>query len=181
MGTLTVITQPTVEPVTLEDAKKALGVDHDDDDLRIEGYLQAARHYAEAYLSLKIPSQVIERSYDAWPSSAFNLDVWPIQSIDSVIYDDTGSPVTAQTLVLNTDYYADTTTVGGRITTISGWPSTAIKPNPIRVRMTAGYATPDDVPMNIREGIKAYVVYLYEQNCDMDQVARNILWPARRL
>ena len=179
--TITVITAPTAEPVTLAEVKETLRVLHNDDDSMISKLIKVAREFAEAYCSLTVMTTVLERSYDAWPGSEFELDIWPIQSIDSVKYDDTSSPVTEQTLVVNTDYYADTTTEGGRIKSVSGFPSTAIKPNPIRVRVTAGYSSRDNVPEQIKEGIKAYVAYLYDGNEIMAKVAKDILWSERRI
>jgi len=189
-GTLTVITEPAVEPVTVYDARDALGLSDSEDDIRIGAYIKAARLFAENFLNRRLITQVVERSYDVWPDQVINLDVWPLQSIDSVKYDDTSSPITEQTLVENTDYYADTTTDGGRIWVIDGtWPNTADKPKPIRVRMTAGYshsnASPadltDGVPQKIKEGIIAYVKFLYDNDCSMDGVARALLWSDRRL
>jgi len=188
MGSLSVITEPTVEPITLAEAKAALGIDHTDDDDRITGYIKASRIFAEKYCRLKIPSQVVERTYDRWPSAEINLDVWPLQSIDSVKYDDTASPIAEQTLVLDTDYYSDIVLEGGRVRALTGWPSVAVKPSAIRIRMTAGYADSgaspidlaDNIPESIKNGIKAYVVYLYEQNCDMLDVAQDILRGERR-
>ena len=180
-GQLTVITQPTAEPVTLTEMKRALNVETSDDDSRISGYIKTARQFAESYCNIRIMTTVVERSFDYWPSSVINLGVWPLQSIDSVKYNDTSSPVTEQTLTVDVDYYADTVTEGGRVGTITGWPSTAVKFKPIRIRMTAGYATRALVPQQVKDGIKAYVSYLYEVCPEMEQVAKNILGPERRL
>jgi len=180
MGALKVITGPTIEPITVEEAKDALGIEDDLDDVRIEGYIQAARIFAEDFCDLLIMSQVVERQYDGWPSSVIDLNVWPLQSIDSIKYDDTSSPVTEQTLTENTDYYADIVDDGGRVGTINGWPSHASKFHPIRIRMTAGYVNQGAVPESLKSGLKAYVVYLFEQNCDMRQVAKDILRGSRR-
>jgi len=180
MGTLTTITAPTAEPVTLEEMKEALRVDHTDDDSLIIGLMRAARMWAEAYLNKRIASQVVELSYDRFPSSEIYLGVWPIISIDSVKYDDTASPVAEQTLVANTDYYADKTTIGGRVKSISGWPSVAVKPNAVRIRMTVGYVK-DDIPDIIKEGIKVYTAALYDRDCELEKSARLILCPERFL
>ena len=64
MVSLTIITEPTLEPITLEEAKEAIGIDGDDDDLRIEGLIQSARIFAEDFCQLHIMSQVVERQYD---------------------------------------------------------------------------------------------------------------------
>lgn len=179
MGTLSTITGPTVEPVTTTEVKTALGVLHSDDDTRIDGLIKAARIFAEAYCSLRIMTQVVEWTLDNWPAGEFTLGVWPIQSVDSVKHFDTASPSVEQTLVANTDYYADTTTKNGRLRTEGGWPSVAVIPNPIKIRMTVGYADADSVPDGIKEGIKAYVVYLYDSDELMESIAKRLLWPER--
>ena len=181
MGAFTVITQPTAEPVSIADAKIALRVLHDDEDDRIGQLIKAAREFAEAYCNIYIMTTVVELSLDKWPSASFGLSTWPLQSIDSIKYDDTSSPSVETTLTVNTDYYADVTTQDGRVTTITGWPSIAVKPNPIRIRMTAGYLSAAVVPEQIKEGIKAYTTYLYDQDPDMKKAARRILWPQRIL
>jgi uncharacterized phiE125 gp8 family phage protein len=183
MGTLTVITGPVAGPVTLTEAKAALRVDHSDDDARLTAMILAATAMLETYTGLHIMSQVVERSYDKWGSeSIIDTDVWPLQSIDSVKYDDTASPSVETTLVSEVDYYADVTTIGGRvINTGYGWPSTQDSPNSIRIRMTAGYATAGDVPDIIKEAIFAYMVYMYDNVDGMKAVAEVMLWHSKRL
>ncbi len=179
MHTLTVITEPADEPITLDEAKIALRVEDDDEDERIWGIIRAARMFAEDYLSLKIMSQIVELSFDQWPATQFSLDVWPIISVDTVKYEDTASPVATQTLVENTDYYADITKIEGRLRTITGWPSVAVKPNAVKIRMTAGYADQDSVPNQLKEGIKAYCAYIYDSDECMKDIAERLLWSAR--
>lgn len=179
MHTLTVITEPADEPITLDEAKESLRIEIDDEDTRIWNIIRAARMFAEDYLSLKIMSQVVELSFDQWPATEFKLGVWPIISVDTVKYEDTASPVAIQTLVADTDYYADITTIEGRLRTLNGWPSVAVKPNAIKVRMTAGYADQDSVPDQIKEGIKAYCAYIYDSDECMKDIAERLLWSAR--
>lgn len=181
MGTLTTITGPTVEPLTLAEAKHALRVSHDDDNALIMAYIKAARQWVESYTGLKLMTQTIELSFDNFTQRSFPIGVWPLQSIDSVKYDDTASPTAEQTLVADTDYYADITSVGGRVITITGWPSTATNDNSVRVRVTAGYASAAAVPELIKAGIKAYIAYLYDSESNLDQAAMSILNPYRLL
>lgn len=179
MGSFATITEPTDEPVTLDEAKEALRIEIDDEDTRIWNIIRAARMFAEDYLSQKLMPQVVELSLDSWPSYEFDLGVWPIISVDSVKYEDTASPVATQTLVENTDYYGDITTTEGRLRTITGWPSVAVKPNAIKIRMTVGYADQDSVPDQIKEGIKAYCAYIYDSDECMKDIAERLLWSAR--
>jgi len=181
VGAFTVITQPTAEPITVLEAKGKLSILHDDEDDRITGMIKSAREFAEDYCGIYIMTTVVELALDKWPSMDFNLNTWPLQSIDSIKYDDTSSPTAEVTLVENVDYYADTTTEGGRVSNIGGWPSLAIKPNPIRIRMTAGYSSAADVPYRIKEGIMTSVVALYDMDQDLDKAAKSILWQNRIL
>ena len=179
MGSFTTITEPTDEPITLDEAKEALRIDIDDEDQRIWGIIRAARMFAEDYLSQKIMSQVVELNLDRWPASEFGLGIFPIISVDTVSYEDTASPVATQTLTANTDYYADIKTTEGRLRTITGWPSVAVKPNAIKIRMTVGYADQDSVPDQIKEGVKAYCAYIYDSDECMKGIAERLLWSAR--
>jgi len=179
MGAFTTITEPTDEPITLDEAKEALRIDIDDEDTRIWNIIRAARMFAEDYLSLKLMSQVVELSFDRWPATEFSLGVWPIISVDTVKYEDTASPISTQTLVADTDYYADITTTEGRLRTLTGWPSVAVKPNAVKIRMTVGYADQDSVPDQIKEGIKAYCAYIYDSDECMKGIAERLLWSAR--
>lgn len=181
MGTFTTITEPTAEPVSILEAKGKLSILHDDEDDRIAGLIKAAREFTEDYCSIYIMPTVIELTLDRWPSSEFGLETSPLQSIDSVKYFDTSSPSVETTLTVDVDYYADTTTEGGRLRTITGWPSVAVRPNPITITMTAGYSSADNVPQRIKEGIMTSIVSLYDLDPDLDKSAKSILWPNRIL
>ena len=169
---VTVITEPTAEPVTLSEVKAAMGVSHDDDDQMISGYIKSARRWAESYLNTYIMTQVVEITMDAFPGWEFGLGLWPLQSIDSVKYDDTSSPITEQTLTVNTNYYADTTAQCGRIKLIDDIPDVTSRPNAVKIRCTVGYADTsaspadlrDGVPEELKTGLKLYVRGLYESD-----------------
>ena len=113
MGTLTVITAPVIDPISVDEVKQALRIEDGDDDTLLLRLIKDGSRFVEKYCSTYLMSQTIELSFDSWPSSIINLGIWPLQSIDSVVYDDTASPIVEQTLVEDTDYYADIKVVGG--------------------------------------------------------------------
>ena len=181
-GTLRVITQPTIEPLFLHEVKEALRIDFTDDDLRLVQLIKAARMYAEAFCDLKLLTQTVERSFHkGFPCTDIELNVWPLQSVDSVKYDDTASPSVEQTLTVDSDYYADIITNGGVVSAVTGWPSTAYKPNSVRIRMTAGYTARDGIPQTIKEGMISYIIGLYEGEDGYLTAADNLLWQNKRL
>lgn len=179
MGTLTTITEPASEPVTLAEVKESLRVLHTDDDALIGGLITSARRWAEHYLNRRIISQVVQLNMHAFSGNSIYLGLDPIISIDSVKYDDTASPITEQTLVVNTDYYADIITKGGYVTTLTGWPSTARRPNSARILATVGYSSADAVPEIIKEGIKIYIASKYDRDPELVDIAKELLWPER--
>ncbi|MFV1983002.1 MAG: phage head-tail connector protein [Thiohalomonadales bacterium] len=181
MGTLTIINESGVEPITINEAKDALRILHNDEDDRVSGLITASRRFAELYCGIHIINTVVELSLNNWYSNSIDLNTWPLQSVDSIKYDDTGSPSVELTLTPNIDYYADVITQGGKVTVIHSWPPVAQKPNPIRIRMTAGYTDNSTVPENIKEAIKAYCIYLYDSDPDLEKSAKSILWPERVL
>ncbi len=181
MGTFTIITEPKAEPVTIAEAKGKLSILHDDEDDRISGLIKSAREFTENYCGIYIMPTVIDLNLDRWPSTQFGLATWPLQSIDSVKYYDTSSPSVQLTLVVDVDYYADIITEGGRVRSIGGWPSLASRPNPITIRMTAGYSNASAVPQRIKDGIMTQLVSLYDLDPDLDKASKSILWPNRIL
>jgi uncharacterized phiE125 gp8 family phage protein len=182
MGIPIIITEPTIEPVTLAEAKSVLRVSHDDDDMMIAGYIKSAREWAENYADIYIMTQVVEWRFDRWPGSVFNLDLFPLQSVDSIKYDDTSSPITEQTLTANTDYWSVITKCG-RIEAINSWPSLTDRPDAVKIRCTVGYADTgaspsvlrDGVPETIKTAIKMRVKFLYENDPCANGAGREIM------
>ena len=164
----------------MQEVKDAIpGLTYNDDDVRINSLIKVSRQLAEDITNLRLYTQTIDISYDYFPKGKFDLGIWPLQSIDSVKYYDTNSPSIQQTLTVNTDYYADTTVIGGRIWVESIWPSIYDKPNAVTVRVTAGYSSRDNIPEKIKEGIKLHVQGLYDGDMELMKVAEKILFSAR--
>lgn len=64
---LTVLTQPTEEPVTLARAKRHLRIDHDEEDSNITAAISGARKYAETHTSRYFLEQTVRMKLAGWP------------------------------------------------------------------------------------------------------------------
>jgi len=179
MGTLTTITAPVDQPITIQDARDACRLIDTDNDSILLGMMETAIDWAEKYTNKRLMTQIVELSFRRFTAYSYSLGVWPIQSVDSIKYTDTGSPQTVQTLVSGTDYLTDLTVYGGRVEAISGWPSVADIPNACKIRMTVGYSSADNVPKLFKNGIKAYIAYLFNADEVYKKIAEDILRPER--
>ena len=123
MSTFTLHTAPTLEPVTLYEAKLHLRVTYTDEDLLIASLITAARQHAEQYMWRAILTQTWDMYLDYMPGNEYFGHLYPslssgwnseiirvpkgrLQSITHFKYFDTAD--VEQTLVLNTDYRIDT-------------------------------------------------------------------------
>ena len=86
----TLITAPTTEPVTLNDAKAFARIDCSEDDFLVSSFITQAREYAENYTNRKYGSQVWELTLDASEiAKCIKLEEFDVQSINSItIYDE---------------------------------------------------------------------------------------------
>jgi len=184
---LSLVTGPTSEPVSVDDAKEFLRVDGGDDDALIGSLITAARQHIDGrdgWLGRCLITQTwdlfLERfpGFGLWgyyanlpPVAGYGnyryemqdiiVSLPPLQSVTSITYTDTaGAP---QTLNSST-YVVDATSQPGRIMPAVGqtWPATRPQVNAAVVRFVAGYGVADAVPEPIRMAIKAMVAHWYE-------------------
>jgi len=161
------VTAPSIEPVTLNEAKEHLRVLHDDEDAYIESLIVAARQMVESGESWSLDRSLINTTWrvilDEWPCHGIELPRPPLSSVTSITYLDTTN--TSQTLS-STLYTVDTHNEPGRVVPsyASVWPEVLPHINAIQIVYVAGYgSTAASVPQAIRQAILLCVSDLYEQ------------------
>lgn len=167
---LILITPPTIEPVTIVEAKAHLRVISSDDDTLISALIAAARMNVEGWLGRALIGQTWDLYLDEFPTDTFKgieIPLPPLISIDSVKYDDTSG---VEQTMNPSSYYVDVASQPGwLVPTGSGasWPTTIDAINSVRIRFTAGYVTNDSppvgsVPQDIKSGLLLVLGSLYE-------------------
>lgn len=163
-------TAPTVEPVTVADAKSHCRIDLAEDDALLSSMITTARVYVER----KTNRQLLEATYqlytDAFPA-AFELPRSPASSVTSITYVDTGG--STQTLAA-TEYTLDAYREPAVIMPayLKSWPSTQDVPNAVCVTFKAGYgSTATTVPVALRQAVLMHVAHQYENRSATDQQA----------
>ena len=178
---LKLVTPPDEEPVTVEEVKAHLRIDHDAEDDLLAGFVAAARARLEELLGRSLMPQTWELILDGWPAGqTLALPRPPLLSVESITYRDASG---ADVVLHPAGYLADPDSEPGRIILpgwLSGqrWPDAALWPlHPVRVRYAAGYAEAESVPAPLRLWLKQAAGWLYErrEEADLDQ------YPVRHL
>lgn len=149
---LKVITAPTVEPVTLTEAKLHQRIDLSTDDDLIEMWITAIREHAEHLTDRTLAPTTYRLYLDAFPFDGIEIPRPPLTAISSIQYYDSAGVL--QTLD-GADYYLDDAQEPSWVLPAYGtiWPSTYSVANAVMVNFTAGYTAE-----NIPRALKAYLL-----------------------
>lgn len=145
---LAIVTAPTGEPLSLLEAKAHLRIDHADEDAWLTGRITAAREYVERGSGRQLLSATWDVTFDAFPYRSrdeLRLPLWPVQSITSIKYIDTGGVEQTWSAA---SYKVDVTREPAIVRPAYGgyWPSTRDEPRAVTVRQVSGYANAAAVP-----------------------------------
>lgn len=169
---LTVPGTPSVEPVTLTEAKlhlrlattATLAEAYTSEDDLLNDLIQAAREQVERYLERSLVTQTRTLYLQEWPDGdTLTLPYPPLQSVTGVYY--WVDEAVAESTVTSTDYDVITGTEPGKLvlTSDASWPTDTLRPaTPIRVVYVAGYGVGTNIPSAIKSAIKLTLSDLYE-------------------
>lgn len=158
-------TPPSVEPVSVAEAKRNCDVDSDDRDEDFARWISEARAQVEKDTRRALINQTVTLNMDQWPGGdAIVLPYPPLSSVTSVKYYDTGG--TQQTWSSG-NYTVDTNRTPGVIFLDThdsvSWPSTQDRRNTIEVIYVAGYGSAaSNVPDAAKNAILLLVKHRYE-------------------
>lgn len=155
---------PTVEPLTVAEAKAHLRVDHTTDDSYIESLIKAARRTAEQFQSRAYITQTWKLYLDDFPSGKeIKLPVAPVASVSSITYVDLQGDTQTWD---SANYQVDTKAAIPRIvlSPIVSWPNVETdRINAVTITFIAGYgATSASVPENIKHAMKLIISDMYQ-------------------
>jgi len=161
-----VTTQPTAEPLTVDEVKTFLNLTSNEDNGMLEAFIQASREWAEKSTGRVLLTQTIKQYWDEWPTGAWNLGISPATSVTSISYKDVDGATQTWSAA---NYTADTVSIPPRIfpTDDVDYPSLGRYPNPVWVTYVVGYTTPAAVPADAKAAMLQKIAFLYENREDI--------------
>ncbi len=152
-------TEPTTEPITLDELKNRLRITTCDFDNELQDLLKAARTAVERESYRRLITQTVEMHVEDFPGTYGDIEIRlaPVSAITHVKYYDQDD--TLQTYSSG-NYYADLTSVPPRIVLkeSQSWPNTEqSRPNKVVVTMTCGYGAATTVPSAAKLAIVEHV------------------------
>jgi uncharacterized phiE125 gp8 family phage protein len=146
------VVAPASEPVTLEEAKRYLRVDAEDDDALIEDIIVAARMHAESWLRRSLITQSWLLGFEHYKLDMAALPMGPVQSVTSVVI--LGNDGSSHTMSTEAYYLSENKEAlhfwGGLI----GFR--------LEITYVAGYGDVEDVPRPIKLGMLSHLAALYD-------------------
>jgi uncharacterized phiE125 gp8 family phage protein len=157
---------PAVEPVSLEEMRAHLRLDHDREDALVTGLVKAARLMVEAASGRVLVDQRWRVVLDAWtPGRTPALPVSPLLSVERVaVLDRSGTAVTVPADAYRVEALSDPP----RIAAGPSVPDPGVGRNGILVDLRAGYGSaPEDVPSPLRLAVRIQAAHWFENRGDV--------------
>jgi len=152
---------PSVEPLTLTEAKLDLKIDSTDEDDLLDILIKAARETVEIRTGRSLITQSRAIKMDYFPcTDTIRIPNGPVQAITHIKYYDDDEVL--QTLS-DSDYWVDADSDIARVVVKDSWPSTEDRPNAVVITYTCGYgAAGSNVPAPLRKAMLFILGHLYE-------------------
>jgi len=189
--TLTLVTAPTEEPITLDEATAHLRVDATDEDDVIGSLIEAARQHVENFTHRRLITQTWDLKLDGFPSGDIELPLAPLLTSTAPVVTYTDSAGAAQTWA-SSNYTVDAPSGPwarrGRLFLNYGilYPSTRSIDQAVAIRFLCGYGGPASVPESIKQAMKLLIGHWYANReavnvgnitGEYPQAVDALLWP----
>lgn len=195
MSGIKVLTEPTQEPITLQEAKEYLRVEDNTDERNVRPLIETARRWFEEHTGRTLVQTTYQQFLDTFtdhedplwegmrtgPDLNFyknyiTLSRTPVASVTHVkTYNDSDEATTFAA----TKYYVDNAREPARIVLRKGqtFPTALRVANAIEIQYVAGYSSVSAIPEAIRVGLLQHIAHLYEHRGDMGDTQGSMFPP----
>ena len=154
--TLEEVTESSIWPVSLDEAKDHLRVTNDDDNTYIQSLIYAVTRLGEIITRRAFYTSTWRLYLDCLPDKLILLPKPPLQSVTHVKYFDSSD---IQQTLASTEYVVDAISKPARICRAFGssWPSTYDRPNAVEIEFIAGLVAQDDLPEGLKQAVLHHI------------------------
>jgi uncharacterized phiE125 gp8 family phage protein len=150
------LTDPTEEPLSLEDLKTQLRIDTDTEDDLILRLARAAREQVEQLTGRAMLTQSWQQSFDDWGEGSLFLDIAPARAVTEVsVLQEDGS----EEIIPAADYLLN----GQRVVFTGAMPKPSFPQNGIHVTFEAGQSDAADIPAALVQATALLTAHYYER------------------
>ena len=155
---LTLLSPPAAEPITLSDLKDHLRVTQGDEDALITGVLVAAVRAVEARAGLALMSQQWRLTLDCVPAETLRLPIAPAAALDgATVTDAEGAPQAVDAAL-----YEFSAGFPGRLRAVAPWPRPGVALDGVAIDFTAGFGSAAAVPEPLKQAVKLLAAHFFE-------------------
>lgn len=161
------LTGPVTDPLSLDEAKSHLRVDHTDDDFYIRRLIKAAKQHIEKISNYVIVSSVWAAYCDEWPSDQrIYILKYPVTAISKIEY--YASDDATEYTELAAASFDKAEKYNPPVILLKDTPSLGDKLNAVKITFTAGHANniTDPVPENIKQALLILINHMYDNRQD---------------
>lgn len=148
---------PSLEPVSLAEAKAHLRVDTNDDDALIGALITAAVTHLDGWsgiLGRALVTQTWQETLSAFPACGLlRLRLAPVQSVEAILYRDAANAERTLSPSLYEGPLADDFGPYVALAANQVWPATYERRDAVTVRYVCGYGDPADVPAPVKQAM----------------------------
>jgi len=187
---LSLVTPPAETPVSLNEAKAHLRVEHTDEDALINGLIAAATAEIDGrdgYLRRALVTQTWDYWLPRFPlARRILIPMPPLRDVVSIKYLD-GNNLEQTFAAENYEVVGNDEQGYVALNIASSWPLTYDREKAVTIRFEAGYGEAKDVPVNVRQGILLRVADLYMNRGDesaspeLNTAVKRLYAPSRRV
>ncbi len=164
---MTELSPPATEPLSLSEAKAHLRVDHSDDDSLITEMIVQVRQHLEARLGLALIHRQVRERFDGLGRDprVLSPSLQPLGAVSALRYKDTSNAETS----VGSGAYVVLTGLSGAVFAVSdtGLPAPQRLKGGIELDYTAGFGVePEDVPAPLRQALLRLLAAAYEHRGD---------------
>jgi len=153
---------PAENPITVQEVKDFARIDGNDEDELIETFISSVRDACELWLGRILVERSVKILFSEWNREVVELPFPPLVSVTSFkTIDEDG----VETVYSSDNYYVITEAIPGRIVlkTNASIPTTSIRSiSGYCVEYQAGYGAASNVPPSIKEALKLWVTWVWE-------------------